>query len=99
MIFTRRVFPLLLLVLSVLGVSCTDAPRTEGPRGAGGVSAAAADAEKVLIPHKSWTCGMPEGIVKPENGTLVFEAEMKLDQIYNVGKTPFGQRRVLVVQG
>jgi hypothetical protein len=60
---------------------------------------ASADAEGVLIPHKSWTCGMPDGIPKPEDGVLLFEAEMKLDQIYDVGRTQYGQRQVSVVQG
>jgi len=56
-------------------------------------------AGKVLIPHKSWPCGMAEGIPVPERGALVFEASMKLDQIYDVGKTPYGQRQVFVIQG
>ena len=58
----------------------------------------AADTQKTLLPHSSWTCGMPDGIPKPENGTPIFEAEMKLGQIYDVGKTQYGQRQVLVVQ-
>jgi hypothetical protein len=58
-----------------------------------------ADSDKLLVPSKSWDCGMPEGIPKPESGELVLEAAMKLDQIYDVGKTPYGQRQVLVVQG
>ena len=41
---------------------------------------------------------MPEGIPAPERGVPVFEATMKLDQIYDVGKTPYGQREVFVVQ-
>ncbi len=52
----------------------------------------------ILIPHKSWTCGMPAGIPQPEKGVLVFEANMKLDMIYNLGKTQYGQRQVFVVQ-
>ncbi|MGD0310428.1 MAG: DUF3237 domain-containing protein [Acidobacteriota bacterium] len=42
---------------------------------------------------------MAEGIPVPEHGVLVFEANMKLDQVYEVGKTPYGQREVFVVQG
>ena len=38
-------------------------------------------AGKILVPHKSWPCGMPEGIPVPVQGVLVFEADMKLDQI------------------
>lgn len=51
----------------------------------------------ILIPHKSWTCGMPEGIPKPENGKHVFDINMKLDMIYNLGKTQYGQRQVFVI--
>lgn len=56
-------------------------------------------AAKILVPHKSWSCGMPEGIPVPEEGVLVFEAEMKLNQIYEIGRTPYGERTVFVVQG
>jgi len=55
--------------------------------------------EKILIPHKSWPCGMTEGIPVPELGKKVLEAEMKLDQTYKLGRTPYGQRDVYVVQG
>jgi hypothetical protein len=57
-----------------------------------------ADKEKILIPHKSWTCGMADGIPKPESGVLVFEANMKLEQIYNMGKTQYGHRQAIIVQ-
>ena len=65
--------------------------------------AALADAQqppqkKVLMPHSSWSCGMPEGIPSPESGNKVFEAEIKLDQIHDLGKTQYGQRQVLIVQ-
>jgi hypothetical protein len=56
-------------------------------------------AGKILVPHKSWPCGMAEGIPVPERGVLVFEANMTLDQDYEVGKTPYGQREVFVIQG
>jgi hypothetical protein len=57
------------------------------------------DGDKILIPHNSWTCGMPEGIPKPESGVLAFEINMKLEQVYNMGKTQYGQRQVFVIQG
>jgi len=56
-------------------------------------------AGKILVPHKSWQCGMPEGIPVPERGVPVLEANMKLDQVYEIGKTPYGQRTVFVLQG
>jgi hypothetical protein len=58
----------------------------------------AANIEKTLVPDSSWTCGMPDGIPKPENGVLVFEAQMNLDKVYEVGKTLYGLRKVFVVR-
>jgi hypothetical protein len=66
--------------------------KTQNEAGYGG-------AGKVLIPHKSWTCGMEGGIPVPERGVPVFEANLKLGQAYDVGKTPYGQRKVFVIQG
>lgn len=54
--------------------------------------------DKILIPHKSWPCGMAQGIPVPERGVPVFEANLKLDQAYEVGRTPYGQRDVFVTQ-
>ena len=65
---------------------------------AGHVSAQGQNTAKVLIPHESWTCGMPDGIPNPETGTLIFEAEMKFERVLDVGKTPFGNLQVIVVQ-
>src|ERR1043165_3517743 len=53
---------------------------------------------KVLVPHESWTCGMPEGIPAPESGTLIFEMETKFEKVLDLGRTPFGDRKVLVGQ-
>jgi hypothetical protein len=55
-------------------------------------------AEKILIPHKAWPCAMPAGIPVPERGVLVFEADVKLDQAYALGRTPYGLRDVFVFQ-
>jgi len=60
--------------------------------------ATSSTAEKTLIPTAAWDCGMPGGIPKPEAGTLVLEAEIKLDAIYDVGQTPFGKRQAVVTQ-
>jgi hypothetical protein len=51
-----------------------------------------------LMPHATWNCGMADGIPMPESGTLLLEAEIRLDNVYDVGKTPFGQRQVAVTQ-
>jgi hypothetical protein len=53
---------------------------------------------KVVVPHRSWDCGMPGGIPSPETGVLIFQAEMKLERIEHIGKTPYGDRQVAVVQ-
>lgn len=53
--------------------------------------------DKTLLPTKGWPCGMPEGISMPECGVPVFVAAMKLDQVYDVGRTPYGQRKVYVI--
>ena len=54
--------------------------------------------EKVLVPDKGWSCGMPGGIPVPERGAQVFEATMQVDQVYDVGRTPYGQRKVFVIR-
>ena len=62
--------------------------------GQGGVPAAGV----VIVPHESWSCGLPGGIPGPESGTLVFQAEMKLDRVADLGRTQYGRRQVAVVQ-
>jgi hypothetical protein len=57
-----------------------------------------ASADTILVPHESWPCGLPAGIPRPEGGTLVFEAEMTLDRVADLGRTPYGRRRVAVLQ-
>jgi hypothetical protein len=42
---------------------------------------------------------MAKGIPVPERGVPVFEANMRLDQVYEMGRTPHGQRTVFVIQG
>ena len=56
------------------------------------------DAAVVIVPHESWSCGLPGGIPSPEAGTLVFQAEMTLDRVAAVGRTQYGRRQVAVVQ-
>src|SRR5581483_4337178 len=54
-------------------------------------------AEKVLLPGKGWPCGMPAGIPVPERGVPVLEASL-LGQVYDLGRTPYGPRKVMVTQ-
>jgi hypothetical protein len=71
----------------LLVLSCT-AGRAAGQGGAG----------STIVPHQSWTCGLPDGIPSPEAGALVFQAVMKLDRVIDVGRTQYGRRQVAVVQ-
>jgi hypothetical protein len=58
----------------------------------------AVNSARVLVPHESWNCDMPEGIPAPESGALIFEAAMKLQRVVNAGKTPYGNRQVAIIQ-
>jgi hypothetical protein len=89
---------LMLLCAGGLSLGQSQSPVKEGRNGSAPKKAGYNGTDKILIPHKSWPCGMPEGIPSPERGVPVFEATMKLDQIYDVGKTPYGQREVFIVQ-
>jgi len=64
----------------------------------GSAPAARMSATRALLPDAAWDCGMPEGIPVPEDGVLLLEAEIRLDNVYDVGRTPFGQRKVAVTQ-
>jgi len=53
---------------------------------------------KVIVPHPSWNCGMPDGIPAPESGSLVFEAQLRIQAVHRLGRTPYGNRQVTVFQ-
>ena len=53
---------------------------------------------KVLLPSPAWDCGMAGGIPPPESGVLVLEADVQLDAVYDVGRTPYGLRQATVTQ-
>lgn len=55
-------------------------------------------AEQAVLPNAAWNCGLAEGIAAPEQGELVFEAEMPLGQVYDMGQTQYGDRVVLVTE-
>jgi|SRR6187455_379582 hypothetical protein len=62
-----------------------------------GCSAANAQtAQGALIPHATWDCGMPQGIPRPEAGSMVFEIEIPLARAIDVGRTQYGTRRVAI---
>jgi len=56
------------------------------------------DNTKILIPHKSWTCGMADGIPAPESGEHIFDIDLKIEEINNLGKTQYGMRKVFLIQ-
>ena len=89
---TRAIAGFLGVMLSAAGLAFGGAV----PTSAGQNTAPAAD---VIVPHESWSCGLPGGIPRPETGTLVFEAEMTLDRVADVGQTQYGRRQGAVIQG
>jgi hypothetical protein len=56
----------------------------------------AQSAQRTLSPHATWHCGMPQGIPSPEAGRLILEIQIPLDRVADVGRTPYGMRRVAV---
>jgi hypothetical protein len=88
-VHTRRSVTLGLLGAGLVG-ACTTTTGTSGRT--------ASSSSKTLLPTSAWDCGLPGGIAPPESGTLVLEAEVDLDAVYNVGRTPYGMRRAAVTQ-
>jgi hypothetical protein len=62
------------------------------------VAARQAPAPAVIVPHESWSCGLPDGIPAPESGALLFTAEMPLERVADIGRTQYGRRQVAVVR-
>jgi hypothetical protein len=63
---------------------------TGGTGGGGGSTSVGA----TIVPDPSWACGMPQGIVDPLLGELVFRASVEVGQVRDVGATQYGNRRV-----
>ena len=57
--------------------------------------AAPSTRDLTIVPHASWTCGMPGGIPPPELGTPAFTAELDVKANREVGVTQYGTRRLL----
>jgi hypothetical protein len=55
-------------------------------------------ARPLIVPHSSWSCGLPDGIPNPESGTLVLQAELTLDRLIDSGRTQYGRRQVAIVR-
>jgi hypothetical protein len=51
-----------------------------------------------LIPDASWSCGMPDGI-PPASGALVFEADLQVGEVYDIGDTQYGHRHQIEITG
>jgi hypothetical protein len=63
--------------------------------GASGSAGATASTDATLVPDSSWACGLPDGIPPPTHGTLLFSASIKVNDVHDVGVTPYGHRRVV----
>lgn len=84
------------------GSSSSSATGGTSPSSAGGASGTttgtAVDSEATIVPDPSWTCGMPDGIPAPTLGTLAFSIVLDIEKTYTVGKTQYGDRRLLTVK-
>ena len=67
--------------------------------GAGLAGQSNAQGADLIVPHESWSCGLPDGIPRPESGSPLFEVEMNLDRVADIGRTQYGRRQVAIVQG
>jgi Protein of unknown function (DUF3237) len=65
----------------------------------GGAPVTTSIAAQTLIPDPSWTCGMPDGIAPPTSGPLVFEADLTLGAVRDVGETQYGHRTLIEIKG
>jgi len=71
-----------------------------GAAGSGGGSAGAASTvDATIVPDPGWACGMKDGIPPPTKGKLAFSITLNIPAKHDVGKTPYGQRRLLDVSG
>jgi Protein of unknown function (DUF3237) len=85
----------LIVLIGATAVACTG---LSGGGGSGVPKSRVATAGRTLVPDAAWNCGMADGIPVPESGTLLLEADVRLDNVYDVGRTPYGQRTVAVTQ-
>jgi hypothetical protein len=67
--------------------------------GGSGANGGSTGGDATIVPDPSWTCGMPDGIPSPQQGTLVFKGTLKVGGIHDVGKTQYGKRRILDITG
>lgn len=82
-----------------LGGNAGGAPSAGAAGSAGSNAGGAGGQEITIVPDPSWTCGRPNGLVPPARGKLVLSATLELGETHSVGKTPFGERRLIDVKG
>jgi hypothetical protein len=109
---TLRVFCAWLVVAQLACSAPTQTPSLEAARLSQVVAAGAAASRPILpppsaalvlaagqtlVPHASWTCGMPDGIPDPLTGQFLFDIDFELGVSHDLGDTPLGQRVARVV--
>jgi hypothetical protein len=80
---------------TLIGSGGVPAVGGSGSGGLPGTGGGSSSAGAVIVPDASWACGQPEGILPPEGGSLVFEAEIAIEEARDVGVTQYGERQVL----
>lgn len=78
------------------GASTGGVSSGSGGNATGGTAAVVAG---IFVPDPSWACGMPEGLVDPELGELVFSATLEIGAVRDVGGTQYGDRRFTDIKG
>ena len=72
---------------------------TAGGGAGGSAGGAPSTTDATIIPDPAWACGMEDGIPPPNKGKLAFTITLNIQAEHEVGKTPYGQRRLLDVSG
>src|SRR3954462_8441885 len=94
---TRRRLPGVVGVLLGVGLVVHGAAvQNDGTRRANANGGAA---PVLIVPHESWSCGLPGGLPNPERGTLVFDVTMTLERVADVWTPQYGRRTCAVARG
>ncbi|MET0340739.1 MAG: DUF3237 family protein [Polyangiales bacterium] len=91
-----------LAIVSLVTAGCgsvrdVDAPAEVHADIASDDARAKVDPNVTIVPHPSWTCGLPDGIPSPALGKLAFVATFAVTSRRAVGATQFGQRELVVL--
>jgi hypothetical protein len=67
--------------------------------GAGGMMGGAVADDRTIIPDSSWTCGMPDGIPGIASDKMLFQIDMTVGEVHDIGETQYGHRHQIDITG